>query len=213
MAYRALAGFVAAALWPFVRIESDRMHLAATLRSPVVVTNHRSLFDVAVGLVAFHRIKRYPRVLVAANWFDHPVTGRLLGLAGALPLDRTNPSVHYRAAHRVLEAGIPVLILPEGKLAGDPADPTSVGTFKTGAARLAAACDAVIYPLGIVGADRVWPRGARFPRLNPLRRRRVLLLGADEAVTVNGDARESTAEISAAVQALLLEAVERHPDY
>lgn len=208
-AYRWLAAVVSVLLTPFVRIETHRMDVSQRYRTGVVVTNHRSLFDVAVGLVAFHRIRRYPRTIVAAEWFERRTTGWALRAAGALPIDRTDPSAYYEAAQEVLDAGIPILVLPEGRLAGDPDDRTSVGDFKTGAARLALTCDVPVFALGIVGADDVWPAGRIVPRLNPFRRRRVVLLGAAEALHLEGDdVRAATEIIRGTVVELLGEAVQ-----
>ncbi|MDH3754910.1 MAG: 1-acyl-sn-glycerol-3-phosphate acyltransferase, partial [Acidimicrobiia bacterium] len=156
--------------------------------------------------------RRYPRVVVASEWFERRSTGWALRAAGALPIDRSDPSTQYAAARRVLDAGIPILVLPEGQLSGDPTDPTSVGVFKTGAARLALHCNSPVWPLAIVGADDVWPIGNRLPRLNPFRRRCVLVLGAEELLTVEGDRRLATEQIRTAVVRLLREAVELRAD-
>lgn len=49
----------------------------------------------------------------------------LLRSAGAIPLDRNNPATHLEGALRVLDADIPILMMPEGVLSGEPGDPTS----------------------------------------------------------------------------------------
>ena len=206
--YRWLAVVVSVLVWPFGAVESRRLEVAHRIRTGVVVTNHRSFFDVPMALVVFRRIRRYPRVLVAAHWFERPGTGQLLRLAGAIPLDRTNPAVHLEAARRVLGAGVPILVLPEGRLAGEPGRPTSTGEFKTGAARLAADCGVPVWALGHVGTDEVWPRDRALPRLNPLRRRRVVLVGSDRVREVDGDVRAATLEIHGDVVAAIEHAVE-----
>lgn len=201
--YRMIAALAAAFVWPFVRVDTVRLDVAHQVRTAVVIANHRSLFDVAVGLIAFRRLGRYPRVIVAAEFFERRSTGPLLRMAGAIPMNRDDPSVHLDAAKRVLDAGIPLLILPEGRLCGEPGRPTTTGEFKTGAARLAAYCGAVVWPLAHVGTDEVWPRDRRVPRLGLRRRRHVVLLGHERTFAVDGDPRRSTDDLRAEMIELL----------
>ena len=208
--YRGLAAVTAALVWPFVRIDTLQLGVAHRTRTAVVIANHRSLFDAAVGLVAFHRLKRYPRVIVAAQFFERRSTGPLLRMAGAIPMNRDDPSVHLDAAKRVLDAGIPLLILPEGRLCGEPGRPATAGDFKTGAARLAAHCGAGVWPLALVGTDEIWPRGRRTPRRGLRRSRRVVLLGHQQTLDVDGDPRRSTDELRAEMIELLEEAAAIH---
>ena len=209
-AYRIVAMLVTLLMKPFVRIEARQPSIAEHTRTAVVVVNHRSFLDALVGLVVFHRLRRYPRVIVAKRWFEYPVVGTLLRAAGAIPMDRNDPAVHLEGARRVLDAGIPIVVTPEGELSGEPGDPTSLGRFKTGAARLAHHCDAPIWPLALVGTDEVWPRDARFPRLgiNPLRRHHVLALGDDHLTPVEGDAAADTERARERMVKLLHEATE-----
>lgn len=211
LAYRVIAAVLAVLLRPLVNIDTRRLGVGTRHHTAVVVVNHRSLFDVLVGLVAFHRIRRYPRVVVASEFFERRVIGWALRAAGALPIDRADPGRFYDHARRVLDAGQPVIVMPEGKLSGDPADRTSVGAFKTGAARLALHSGAGVWALAIVGSDDVWPRDKRGPRLNPFRRRTVLLLGGAELVYVTGEVRDATEQIRTAIVELLEEAVELYP--
>lgn len=206
--YRLVATVVAVLVVPFVRIDARRLDVARRYKTGIVVTNHRSFFDVAVGLVVFRRLRRYPRVIVAAHWFDRRGIGMLLRLAGAIPMDRDDPAGYLAEARRMLDADIPILILPEGTLSGEPGVPTSVGRFKTGAARLAHHCEVPVWMLAIVGADEVWPRGRQFPRLNPFRRRHVLVLGAENMITVNDDVGAATVRIRDGVVDLLHDTVE-----
>jgi 1-acyl-sn-glycerol-3-phosphate acyltransferase len=205
--YRWIAAVTAFLVWPFVRVDTLRLDVARRTRTAVVIANHRSLFDAAVGLIAFHRLKRYPRVIVASHWFERRGTGPLLRMAGAIPMDRDDPSMHLDAAKQVLDAGIPVLVLPEGRLSGEKGRPTSTGEFKTGAARLAAHCNVGVWPLGLVGTDETWPRGDKSPRFGLRRSRRVVLLGHERIIEVDGDFKASTEELRTAIVGLLEEAV------
>ncbi len=195
---------------PFVHIDARHLQIAERHRTAVVVANHRSFFDAIVGLVVFHRLGRYPRVIVAAHWFDRRFIGMLLRSAGAIPMDRNDAAVHLEGARRVLGAGIPILVMPEGVLSGDRGDPTSLGRFKTGAARLADHCNVGIWPLALVGTDLVWPQGKRYPRfgINPRRRHHVLVLGDDHLTATDGDPAADTARVRERMVTLLDEATE-----
>ncbi len=185
-----------------------RMGVAHRERNVVVVCNHRSMFDFVMALLAFRRLGRYPRVIVASEYFERRFAGWALRLAGAVPLDRRNPTQYYETAKAVLDAGIPIVILPEGKLSGTAGDPVSHGQFKRGAARLAAKCDVSVWALGHVGTDALWPRGRAFPRLNPFRRRPVVVLGAADVVWMSGDEVRDTIMLESIVADLLVEANE-----
>ena len=208
--YRIVAMLVTLLVKPFVHIDARRLHIAEEHRTAVVVANHRSFFDAIVGLVVFHRLGRYPRVIVAAHWFERRLIGMLLRSAGAIPMDRNDAAVHLEGARRVLDADIPILVMPEGVLSGEPGDPTSLGEYKTGAARLAHHCDVQIWTLALVGSDVVWPQGRRFPRfgINPLRRHHVLVLGDDHLIPVDGDAAADTERMREHMVKLLHEASE-----
>ncbi|MFN8017112.1 MAG: hypothetical protein U0P45_03215 [Acidimicrobiales bacterium] len=48
--------------WPFVRFDvQGGEELNHQLGPVVLAVDHRSLFDVAAGLIVFHRYRRYPR--------------------------------------------------------------------------------------------------------------------------------------------------------
>jgi putative phosphoserine phosphatase/1-acylglycerol-3-phosphate O-acyltransferase len=209
-AYRLVAMLVTLLVRPFVHIDGRQLQMAEQHRTAVVVANHRSYFDAIVGLVVFHRLRRYPRVIVASHWFERRTTGMLLRSVGAIPMDRDNPAVHLEGARRVLDADIPILVMPEGVLSGIPGDPTSLGHFKTGAVRLADYCDVQIWTLALVGSDVAWPQDRRFPRfgLNPRRRHHVVVLGDEDLIPVDGDAIKDTERVREQMVKLLHEAAD-----
>lgn len=212
VAYRAVRALFAAIAWPCARIHTERSGVADQEQVAVVICNHRSMFDFAMGLVAFRRFGRFPRVVVRSNYFDRRLAGWALRQAGAIPLDRQNLEDYYRRAKAVLDAGMPIVIMPEGRLSGTPGDPTSLGQFKYGAARLAAKCDAPVWALAHVGTDTVWPRDAVAPRVRPFRRPLVVLLGAKEVVTMSGDEHADSEMLEQLTRDLLVEAVALHTD-
>jgi 1-acyl-sn-glycerol-3-phosphate acyltransferase len=205
--YRFLAILCACIFTPFVKIRHERFAVASREKTGIVIANHRSYFDAVMALVVFHRIRRYPRVVVAHEYFEMRIIGRMLRSAGAVPLDRDNPDTFDNAARQILEVGIPILVLPEGRLSGVRGEPTSLGEFRTGAARIAHNLGQPIWAIGHVGCDEVWPPGTRFPRMNPFRRREVLVLGADDVMWTGGDVDADTTMLRDAVKELLEENV------
>jgi 1-acyl-sn-glycerol-3-phosphate acyltransferase len=200
--YRVLSAVVAALLRPFLRIELLRMGLART-DNGIVVCNHRSMLDVAVGLVAFRRVGRYPRLAVAQEYFARRPFGWALRVAGAIPVDRANPIGAVRRVAAVVESGTPIVILAEGRLHVDADDPTTTGVFKTGAARIAFGSKLPVWPIALAGTDRAWPPHRAFPHLFP--RRTVRILGARELLWMEGDPVTDTARLRAEVESLLRE--------
>jgi 1-acyl-sn-glycerol-3-phosphate acyltransferase len=206
--YRFLSAFAAVLLAPFVRLELVRMDLART-ENGIVVCNHRSMVDVLIGLVAFRRLRRYPRVAVAGEYFRRPGLGWALRFAGAIPVERNSPAGTVRRVNEVAQAGIPVVILAEGRLHCDPDDPTTTAPFKTGAARIAHQCELPIWLIAIAGTDKVWPPDKAFPRVVPFRRKTVQLLGAPELLYTDGEPQADTGRVRAEVEALLIELAKR----
>jgi putative phosphoserine phosphatase/1-acylglycerol-3-phosphate O-acyltransferase len=205
-AYRAITAAAAVIMAPFARLHTERMDIAVDLRYAIVVANHRSFFDVLVVLSGFRRMQRYPRLLVAIEYFERRSTGWALRAIGAVPVDRKRPGDIEARVRAVLDAGIPIFMLPEGRLAGTPGDPLSLGEFRTGAARIANSCGAQVWALGHVGTDALWPRTARLPRLNPFNRKEVVAVGSPIELTMTGDAVSDTAMIRADISELLVEA-------
>jgi putative phosphoserine phosphatase/1-acylglycerol-3-phosphate O-acyltransferase len=106
-----------------------------------------------------------------------------------------------RAAEASLRAGEIVTILPEGTIPrGDAAlDPVLHG--HTGAARLAAATDAPVIPIGLSGTEKVWPREAKLPNVIGIRDVSVRI---GPAVKLGyKDAAADTKKIMSAISALL----------
>ncbi len=156
----------------------------------LLVSNHRSYFDVvAIGLVAA-RLDRPVRFLAKQEVFDAPVVGQLARALGGIPVERGSGSgAPMRQAAAALRAGEVVIVLPQGTIPRGKAffDPHLEG--HTGAARLAAETGAPVVPIGLWGTEEVWPRSAKVPQLATLHPPRVtvtvgttLTLGSEDAV-------------------------------
>lgn len=127
----------------------------------VLVANHTSHADTAALLAALPPASR-PRFVAAQDyWFDSAWRRALVStVVGALPVARTGSGYEAlrAAAAPVLADGGTVVIYPEGTR-GVPGTP--VGTFRSGALRLAGDLDVPLVPVGISGTGRVLPKHGR----------------------------------------------------
>ncbi|MEZ5178206.1 MAG: hypothetical protein R2746_07970 [Acidimicrobiales bacterium] len=98
------------------------------------------------------------------------------------------------AGVRALREGVPLLVMPEGRLHRDPDDPTTTGPAHRGVSRLAVGASTIVVTAALRGTDQVWPAAAKLPNLNPLRRRVVVVRVADEPLRLTGDDHEANAE-------------------
>jgi cytidylate kinase len=145
-----------------VRIDGD---LAAIPREGpfILIANHASNADpVVVGAFIPPRIGRRLNWLGKRQVFDVPVLGWLARHGGIHAVERSAVDVEaFRIAQRILAAGHPLAVFPEGTRSHDG----SLREVKDGLALLAQRTGVPIVPVGIVDSDRVWPRGRRLPRI------------------------------------------------
>jgi putative phosphoserine phosphatase/1-acylglycerol-3-phosphate O-acyltransferase len=206
-ALAALAYLARFLTFPFVRYDvRGGTHLNDTIGAAVIAANHRSLFDIVAGLIAFQRYGRYPRVLIEKRYVDAKWTRPFARAIGAIPVDRAaGRGEAFRAAVEALDQGLTILILPEGRLHWDPERPLSTGPASTGVSRLAEASGVPVCPVAIVGTERIWPATRWLPRFRPFRRRRVVTIRiSDQLVEFEGeDHRARTEQVMAAIRALM----------
>nr|WHW29158.1 putative HAD-IB family hydrolase [uncultured bacterium] len=137
----------------------------------ILVFNHRSYFDPTVMGLLFAKAGRNLRGLGKKEVFDVPIIGRLMRGMGGVRVERSSGSdVPLQAAARALAGGEIVMLAPEGTIPRGPAffDPVLKGRW--GAAKLAAETGVPVIPVGLWGTERVWPRSARLPNMNPANR-------------------------------------------
>jgi 1-acyl-sn-glycerol-3-phosphate acyltransferase len=126
----------------------------------IVASNHQSYFDPFWLSIPINRPIRY---LAWSEAFGWPFVGKVITLLGAWPLQvkGSDPTAIRRSIQWLRDGGV-LVIFPEG------ARSTSAGSlmrFKAGAVRLAMEATVPILPVTIRGANRVWPRDQKLPRL------------------------------------------------
>ncbi len=138
---------------------------------------HRSILDTPLAALASPRVLRY---MGAENYFAIPGLGFFLRSMGGFPVER---SMTDRAALRVAESvlcrGEPLVVFPEGTRQHGPV----IAEMREGASFLACRTGVPIVPVGIGGAARAMPKGARVPRP----RRIAVVVGAPIHPPLRGD--------------------------
>ncbi len=193
---------------PFVRYEYRGGRCAAELKTGIIAANHRSMFDAMAGLICLHHFGHHPRLLIERRYVERGVLGVLSRGIGAIPVDRAGDGRHaLDAAWAAMADGIPILVMPEGRLHWDPQDPLSTGRPHTGVSRLATKDGQPVVAAGLAGTERVVPAGCRLPRFNPFRRKVVVCWVADDPLWLTGDDHRANAElVMAEIRSLLARA-------
>lgn len=153
--------------WPathgYVRMRVEGAGRVPRKGACIVVANHASYVDPAVLGSACPRrltfmISRRIYRLLRMRWFYY--------MMGAIPVspDAPDPGAMKRAL-RAIRRGGALGIFPEGQRMADG----NLGAGKAGVALLAARTGAPVVPAAIMGAHRVMPVGAIFPRPRPIR--------------------------------------------
>jgi len=130
-------------------------------RTYVVMSNHRSLYDVPVLFSA------YPgrlRMVAKTELFKVPIWGRAMRVAGFIEVDRQRAEraiESLRRAKQVLDGGTSVWIAPEGTRSKTG----ELGRFKSGGFMLALETSHAILPVALRGTEQILPaKGARVRR-------------------------------------------------
>jgi 1-acyl-sn-glycerol-3-phosphate acyltransferase len=141
-----------------LRVEGDENLPPAG--AAIIAANHLSFFDsVALALAVRRPLKFVGKAEYLSSW----KTRRLLLALGMIPIDRGSPRRAYGAlqvAAGVLEADELFAVYPEGTRTADG----SLHEGHNGVGHLSVTTGASIIPAGIVGTDRIQPKGARVPR-------------------------------------------------
>lgn len=135
-----------------------------TVRGPyVLVANHTSHVDapmLAQGLPWSQA--RYLSTGVAADYFFTIWYRRLFVrlMFNAFPISRGGDRKYAGFSRRLLRAGVPILVFPEGTRQTTG----RIGEFKPGAAALAIGVGIPVIPAAIVGGYEAMPKGRSWPK-------------------------------------------------
>lgn len=142
--------------WVQLRVVG-REHIDST-RGGLFLVNHQSFLD-PLFVAAF--LGRPVSYLARDSLFRVPVIGWVLRNTHVIPISREAArGGSIRIALERLESGFLVGIFPEGTRTSDG----KVGDFRPGFLALARRTQQPIYPVGIVGADRVMSRNSKWIR-------------------------------------------------
>ncbi|MDR0782523.1 MAG: 1-acyl-sn-glycerol-3-phosphate acyltransferase [Propionibacteriaceae bacterium] len=153
-------------VWSMCRVEVHGRERLDNVEEPFIVTsNHSSHLDASLILGALpRRLSRHVATGAAADYFFDKKL-KALGtslLFNAYPVERKGGRTHKGLTGRLLEAGIPLLIFPEGTRSRTGA----LGPFKPGVAALAISRGVPCIPMALVGAYAAWPYTRSLPPTN-----------------------------------------------
>ncbi|MFI1352542.1 lysophospholipid acyltransferase family protein [Streptomyces sp. NPDC020898] len=153
-----------ALLLPLAKVRIGRVRVRPLPgRGLIIASNHRSMLDFVVGLVAFRRWGVAPVTMVRGDYFKNPLYGAILRRLGAIPAGRGYGASAMDRAREVLRSGGVLAMAPEGRIPDHGERVDGVAELKPGVARLAAEFGSEILLVGISDTDRVWRKGSRTP--------------------------------------------------
>jgi len=156
------------AIWTVCKVQVHGRELLDNVEEPfIVVANHSSHLDASLILGALpRRLSKHIATGAAADYFfDKKLKGAATSLFfNAYPVDRKGmgPHSHKGITGRLLDAGIPLLIFPEGTRSRTGA----MGEFKPGVAGLSISRNVPCIPIALVGAFAAWPYYRSMPPTN-----------------------------------------------
>jgi 1-acyl-sn-glycerol-3-phosphate acyltransferase len=138
---------------PLWRLRTSGRDLLPWRGAAVLVANHASLIDILVLFDLFRPFKWVSK----AEIFRVPVIGWNMRLNGYVPLVRGSGESVRRMMERcgrLLAAGSPVLLFPEGRRTDDG----RLQPFKDGAFELAVRHNVAVFPIAVHGTGRALPK-------------------------------------------------------
>ena len=173
--------------------------------------NHQTRWDgFFLGAALPFSVMRQMFIVAAAEYFETPFARRVARMFNIVPIDPdANLVTAMQAGASGLRLGKVLMLFPEGERSIDG----EVKKFRKGAAILSAHLDAPIVPIAVDGLFDLWPRGrpSNWAGLLPWRAKPVTLVFGPPMRVSAGDYTEGTAQLRAAVVALL-DDIRRHTD-
>ncbi len=171
-------------------------------RPAVLVANHTSLADVFYAVAVLSDWGYPARCLVRYSYFEIPVMGRWLRSIGFIAAGGGGSDAATEAID-ALESGTPVAVMPEGRVTPPhQRSADGMGEFRAGFMDIARKGEAVVLPVVLVNADKVWPSGGKLPRLR-LRRPNVTLAAGTPVEVVGFTDTEVEEKVRSEMAALI----------
>jgi 1-acyl-sn-glycerol-3-phosphate acyltransferase len=134
----------------------------------VFIGNHRSLFDILLGMRIIRRWNTPGRFMVKGEFFERRGTGAMLRVLGAIPVSNgRGAKLAFDQAAQALRSGESVVIMPEARIVPPDERPLGTGELVSTLGRLVAVGPCMVVISGLIGADDVWPVGAKRPVIRP----------------------------------------------
>jgi len=149
-------------LIPFGPLRVEGLERVPRSGAFIAAANHVSILDpLIVGATVGHMTGRVVHFMAKGEVRRWPLIGWLASQSGVFFVRRgEGDRPAQRFALQLLAEGEPVAMFPEGTRSRDG----TLGDGKNGAALLAMRAGVPILPVGVIGAERIIPRGASFPR-------------------------------------------------
>ncbi len=128
----------------------------------LIVSNHASYLDpIVIGCACPRRVY----FVAKEELFRHPLANFFLRQLGAFPLKRNEADRNaVKKIFSLLKEKKVVCLFPEGTR-----NEGEIGDFRSGAIKLLMRSGAEVVVAGITGTYQSFPRGAKFPRVYPIR--------------------------------------------
>lgn len=146
-----------------IRVSAELSPGLDALQGPfVVVANHSSHLDgPMIQQNLPWRLVRHLSTGVAADyWFRSPLKRAFVRVFfNAYPIDRDGSRANSGMSRKLLDAGVPILVFPEGTRSRTG----RLGHFKPGAAALAQTHHVPVLPVALIGGHEAMPKGSNWP--------------------------------------------------
>jgi 1-acyl-sn-glycerol-3-phosphate acyltransferase len=193
------------------KLLGQRFQLSGTEHVPkqggvLLAINHTGYVDFIYGGLAAHPSRRLVRFMIKREMMDKPGVGHLLRSFHHIRVDRGAGEKSMRDALDYLKAGEAVGIYPEATISRS----FEIKGLKTGAVRIAAEAGVPLVPVVVFGAHRLMTKD--HPK-DFSRSRKTIAVRVGEPMYPTGEhPAADTAELRAALQQLLEEAIAGYPD-
>lgn len=191
------------------RLLGQRISLSGTEHVPrsggvLLAYNHIGYVDFVYGGLAANPSGRLVRFMAKKEIFDHAVGGRVMRSMHHIEVDRGEGLASFQTAVDYLRSGEAVGIFPEATISRS----FELKEFKTGAVRIAAEAGVPLLPVALWGTHRMLTKD--HPKDFSRGKSIVIKVGAPLHPT-GEDPIAETAELKAAVGALLEQAISEYP--